>query len=337
MKQDLAAEALREIADLWRVDRARMFETDDGFDWWPGDYRVSVSATRRTDGYVPETWMLSVRTDFLRDIPIENQKFVDMVAALASLYGGIYAPVFPPLEIWDQHGTPGSRPQLWLANSAYLTAENARWLPRFLANMSIMQPIDARIAHRMPEALDGGTPNVSNPRGLGPKAQTDVLQYEKARYIWHGNQPNRWIGTGEFEKIARNWNGFHGCVCDVKDERLRLDPGPGNEAPLIFLSTDEKHSELGNGLLGELILPAFGGRSSIATMSAGRNLAESMWTDIPQFGSWYPRTQQGDQVCPAFALFIPNALYGPGIAALALRWLYQRYRLVFYGEHPTPG
>jgi hypothetical protein len=90
-----------------------MIETRDGFDWWPGEYRVSVSATRRTDGFTPETWMLSVTTDLLKDIPIEDQKFVEMAAAaLDTLSAGTYALVFPPLEIWNQRGTPGSRPQL---------------------------------------------------------------------------------------------------------------------------------------------------------------------------------------------------------------------------------
>jgi hypothetical protein len=67
--RDIVSEALIEIADIWKVDPARSIPTDDGFDWWPGDFKVSVSATRRTDGYVPETWMLSVKTDFLRRSP----------------------------------------------------------------------------------------------------------------------------------------------------------------------------------------------------------------------------------------------------------------------------
>jgi hypothetical protein len=190
----------------------------------------------------------------------------------------------------------------------------------------------------MPEILGGGAPNISKPRGLGPTAQTETLGRHKATFVWHGNQPNRWIGSGEFEKIVESWNGFDGCVCDVHDGRLRLDLGRGRkDAPLIFLSTDQKHPQLGNGLLAELILPIYDDWTSTGMMAIGRNLAESMWTDIPQFGCWHPRTHADKRVCPCFALFIPNALYGPGIASMAVLWLYQRFALVFWGVHPTTG
>jgi hypothetical protein len=78
--RDIVSEALIEIADIWKVDPARSIPTDDGFDWWPGDFKVSVSTTRRTDGYVPETWMLSVKTDFLKEIPIDSDRFLRLQA-----------------------------------------------------------------------------------------------------------------------------------------------------------------------------------------------------------------------------------------------------------------
>jgi hypothetical protein len=378
---DIVSEALIEIADLWKVDPARSIPTDDGFDWWPGDFKVSVSATRRTDGYVPETWMLSVKTDFLKEIPVHNDRFVRFAGSISGVYGSTYAWVYPPAEVWDHHGVPGTRPQLWFANTAYLTSENASWLPRFLAQMSILQPINARTAAVTSRALGGGAPNVSNsalqrwsrwlpqflarmslmqpinarmatamsrtPDGgvpnisssklLGRSQQGNVLDEAIGAYSAVGNSPNRWIATGEFEAIAGKWNGYGRCICSGNREGFRLQMPLGEQPALIELLTNGKHPQLGNGLIGNLMLPILDDTKSIAERCAALNLSETMWTDIPQFGCWHPFCFPDDCACLSFSSFVPNALYGEGIASLMVLWLYQRIRLVVFGEHPTRG
>jgi hypothetical protein len=329
--RDIATEALTEIADLWKVDHARSIPTDDGFDWWPGDFKVSVSATRRTDGYVPETWMLSVKTDVLKEIPIDNDRFVELAGLASGAVGSTYAWVFPPEEVWNHHGVAGTRPQLWFANTAYLTSENAYWLPRFLARMSIMQPINAQMAG-LPEALSGGVPNVSSSALLGRSQQGNLLDEQMA-----GSSPNRWVATGEFEKIAGNWKRMDQCVCSGNYEGFTLQMHLGDQPAVIELSTNERHPQIGSGLLGNLMLPILGDTKSIAERCAALNLSETMWTDIPQFGCWHPFCFPDDCACLSFSSFIPNALYGEGIASLMVLWLYQRIRLVVYGEYPTRG
>jgi hypothetical protein len=335
--RDIVSEALIEIADIWKVDPARSIPTDDGFDWWPGDFKVSVSATRRTDGYVPETWMLSVKTDFLKEIPIDSDRFVRFAGLTSGAFGSTYAWVFPPREVWNHYGAAGTKPQLWFANTAYLTSENAWWLPRFLASMSIVQPINARMAAGMPQTLGGGVPNVSSSVLLGRSQQKDVLDETMAAYSLRGSSPNRWVATGEFETIADNWNGLEQCVCSGNATQFTLEMDLGGRPAFLRLSTHEKHPHLGNGLHGNLKLPIFGDTKSIAERCAALNLSETMWTDIPQFGCWYPFCLPDDGACLSFSSFIPNALYGEGIASLILLWLFQRIRLVVHGEHPTRG
>jgi hypothetical protein len=333
---DIASEALAEIADIWKVDHARLIPTENGFDWWPGEYKVSVTATRRTDGHVPETWMLSVKTDFVKEFPIHNNRLVLTFATVASeSLGSTYAWVFPPAEVWNHHGIRGSKPQLWFANTAYLTSENAWWLPQFLARMSIMQPINARSAAWLTEALGGGVPNVSTSALLGRAAQKDVLDEGYAEYSSRGKLPNRWIGSGEFEKIAAEWSQAERCLCSADGEGFTLRMDLGDQPASITLSTNEKHPQLGNCLRGNLMLPIVDDLKTISERSAALNLGETMWTDIPQFGSWLPFRLADDLACLAFSSFIPNALYGEGIASLMVLWLYQRIRLVVYGEHPT--
>jgi hypothetical protein len=334
--RDIVSEALIEIADIWKVDPARSIPTDDGFDWWPGDFKVSVSATRRTDGYVPETWMLSVKTDVLREIPIENDRFVESVGLTSGAVGSTYAWVFPPAEVWNHYGTAGTEPQLWFANTAYLTSDNAWWLPRFLARMSIVQPINARMAG-LPEVLGGGAYNVSSSALLGRSEQENLLDEQMAAYSSAGSSPNRWVATGEFETIAGKWNGLDQCVCCGDYEGFTLQMHLGGQPATIQLSINERHPQFGNGLLGNLMLPILGDTKSIAERCAALNLSETMWTDIPQFGCWHPFCLPDDCACLSFSSFIPNALYGEGIASLMVLWLYQRIRLVVHGEHPTRG
>jgi hypothetical protein len=42
--QKLAAGAIKRIAEIWQVDKARTAWSANGFDWWPGDFRVRVRA-----------------------------------------------------------------------------------------------------------------------------------------------------------------------------------------------------------------------------------------------------------------------------------------------------
>jgi hypothetical protein len=335
-ERNIASEALIEIADIWQVDHARSVDTEDGFDWWPGDFRVSVSAIRRTDGHEPETWMLSVKTDFLKDVPLNSDRFVRFASSSSGVYGATHAWVFPPAEVWDHYRTPGATPQLWFANTAYLTAENASWLPRFLADMSINQPINAPLAAKMQNVL-GGTLNVSRPRLLGRSAQQDILGDALAVNSPWKTQPSRWIASGEFEIIAENWKARDQCVCRGDTRGFTLEIPLGESRTAIKLSTNQTHPQLGNGLLGELELPLFDFTKNVAERCASLNLGETMWTDIPQFGSWHHFALPDDHAAPKFSSFIPNALYGNGIASLMVLWLYQRYRFVVHGEYPTQG
>lgn len=335
--RDIVSEALTKIADMWKVDHGRSIATDDGFDWWPGDYRVSVSATRRTDGYVPETWMLSVKTDFLKDVPIKNDRFVEFTALSSGVFATTYAWVYPPAEVWAHYGGSRTGPQLWFANTAYLTSENVSWLPRFLAEMSIMQPINARMAALMQTTLGGGVPNVSSPTLLSRSQTGNLLDETAGAYSSIGSTPNKWVATGEFERLAEGWDRVEHCSCGANDRELALDTGlgDGNGSPMIRLLTHQPHPQLGNGLVATLTLPIVGDMKSIVDRCASLNLRETMWTDIPQFGCWYPVSLEDNRVSPNFASFIPNALYGKGIAGLMVLWLYQRARWVLHGEYPT--
>src|SRR4051794_6739348 len=98
----LGADAVDQIADLWRVDPSRSVRTERGFDWWPGNFRVSVTAHPRMDGQGPETSLLWVQTDLLRDVPVDSDKFIQLAAVTSRLCTSTYAWAYPPAEIWTK-------------------------------------------------------------------------------------------------------------------------------------------------------------------------------------------------------------------------------------------
>lgn len=325
-QKNLGARALRAIAELWRSDGPRSRWRDDGFDWWPGDFRVSVSALRRLDEFGPEMWQISVRTEFLKDAPINHPDFAKRVGLLSKL-SPTYALVYPPPQLWEQYGSPETVPQLSFSNTIYVTSENIEWLPGFLGHMAIMQPINAQIRSEATVALfPGSSPAVSRPDALADAGLDGMLEFADQVYAPLGREPNRWVGTDEFASLAEGWNRSEFCHAVASEHGLSLETSFGNETALIELWTDQSSLQLGNGLLTTLQLPYVADSKAIAEECAGLNFVETLWTDIPQFGGWCPHTAGDGQERPSFAVFIPNALYGPGIASQAVYWMLQRAR-----------
>jgi hypothetical protein len=325
-QQNLGARALRAIAELWQSDGPRSRWRDDGFDWWPGDFKVSVSALRRLDEFGPETWQISVRTDFLNDVPINHPDVAERVGLLSKL-SSTYALMYPPPQVWEQHGTPRSLPHLSFSNTVYVTSENIDWLPVFLGQMAIMQPINAQLQSTTTAPLfPGSSPAMSRPDALANAGLDGMLEVAAQVYAPAGSEPNRWFGTDEFVALAEGWNKSEFCHAAGSEHDLSLETSFGGGAALIRLWTDQSSIQLGNGLLTTLQIPCFADPKTIAEQCAALNFVETLWTDVPQFGRWHPQSVGNGQECLAFAVFIPNALYGPGIASQAVYWMLQRAR-----------
>ena len=163
--RDIGRQAVEEIASLWQVDRSRSVRTENGFEWWPGDFRVAVMAHDGFDVH-PDSCLLRVRTDFLQDIPINDDGFVRLAAATSRFCAPTYAWAYPPPELWDKYAKGEDRPELLSIYTADLTRAYASWLAQFLAQMSIMQPINAQLqAAGLGEVLCGGIPHISQPAG----------------------------------------------------------------------------------------------------------------------------------------------------------------------------
>jgi hypothetical protein len=201
----------------------------------------------------------------------------------------------------------------------------ASGLPGFLAYMAIMQPINAQHLSKVTADLLGGMPDVSRPEALAGSGLDPMLEFAAHAYAPAGREENRWMGTDEFSTIAEGWESEY-CY-GLSDERgLSLETSFGNETALIRLWADYTNPQLGNGLLAMLQIPFLADPQTVANDCATLNHAETGWTDIPQFGCWHSLPFRDGQEALAFSMFVPNALYRPGIATHAFAWMLQRAR-----------
>jgi hypothetical protein len=194
--KSLAAQALHQIAEVWQVGKDRSEWSEDGFDWWPGDFRVSVRA--QTDGKQrdPETWRLLVKTDLLKDVPVAERHFKLLSPTVSRYLAPTYAWAYAPEEAWRREGSE-AKPKLWFVSCAYLDERNADWVPTFLADMSIMQPINAQIqADFLADMLNGGAPDGSRPEHLAHAGLHGILSLAEQVYVPFGKEgvPLDWHG-----------------------------------------------------------------------------------------------------------------------------------------------
>ena len=324
--EELAISIIRRVASLWQIDQDRSTLFDDGFDWWPGHFCVQfrvVEEEGRNDVRV------SVRTDFLKDVPIAEDKFIELSAAFSLKATPTYAWIYPPDDFWNHlHPTPTKEtPRLQFSSTAYVTEEMSGWLTDFVAGMAIIQPINADIhAKSMQEAI-GGTWDVSGPMVSSDVGYDQMTETLELVYGPVGQEPNRWIGSLEFEEFAEQWGRSDLCFGMGDPSGLTLETPLGSGSIMIRLRTNQKHPQLGQGLLGTIQFPFFGGANEIARLSAELNFLESwQWTQFPQNGCWHVVEGEGDQYGLAFSTFVPNALHRPGIATNLAIWLFSRAR-----------
>src|SRR6516225_5004357 len=142
--KELAIDVIRRVAALWQIDHDRSTLFDNGFDWWPGHFCVRFRVAQ-DDGR--DDVRVSVRTDFLRDAPIADTKFIELCSAFSVEATSTYAWVYPPSDYWNHlYPRPTQEtPRLQFASTAYVTNETAGWLPDFFAGTAIIQPINADI------------------------------------------------------------------------------------------------------------------------------------------------------------------------------------------------
>jgi hypothetical protein len=330
----LAQQTLQRLAEVWQIDSKRITWVNPephgapGFDWWPGDFCVSARAEMPNKSSDEAEFKVIVRTNFLKDVALESDRFQEGAAVMARSSTSTYAWVYPSQDTWNRLRGVVRGPSLWFSSTAYISEKAMGWLPDLIANTAIIQPINAQLqAQRMAEMLGCGKPDTSRPAALGDAGLDDILEVIANVYAPLGQDPSRWADTDEFEQFAEKWGKSDNCFGFGDATGMTLETPFGNDSALIRFLTSEKHPQLGHGLLATLQLPFSDGRSIITKSAAELNLVEAVsWTGFPQLGCWHPNENKNDKDELAFSLFVPNALYEPGLTTLIAFWFLQRAR-----------
>jgi hypothetical protein len=123
-----------------------------------------------------------------------------------------------------------------------------------------------------------------------------MLDVAELVYAPRGNEANRWAGTGEFEAIAETWGRSDLCFGIGDPQELTLETPFGEASALIRLRTNERHPQLGTGLLGTIQLPIENECNVVARECVRLNLMETSWTDVPLFGCWSPHESREEKL-----------------------------------------
>lgn len=329
MAETIGSQSLERIAARWQVDEDRIVWTDQGFDWWPGRYRVSVKALAGAPDADGERWRLAVRTDVLKDVPLTDEKLRSVIAEMAA-FAPTYAWVFAPPDldaVFVKNGQPVDR-RIWFQSSVYVDESSLDWAPDFLARMTLMHPTDAeRMGDHLAETLRG-SPDTGAPNGQPVADHLDeMLNVPQLLYAPAGQEPSRWCGSGEFEEFAERFAMQDSCFGFGDPNGLTVETPIGSDSALVRLHTDLPHPALGHGLLATAQLPAVQDRPSIVAQCQFLNYLEAVsWTDVPQLGSWHPKERGKGCHISAHGFFIPNALFVRGMASNAAFWQLGRAR-----------
>lgn len=318
--EDLGKDAVQRIARVWQVDKSRTVWTEQGFDWWPGRFRVSVMAQKGQGEDRKRAWRLVIRTAFLKDVETLEPKTLRWIS-LWSKAAPTYAWVITPPEVAQKYEIPLDK-TLHFQAVMYLRDPVKSWLPEFFARMAILQPIQAEIQADSMAELIGARPDASRPsERANPDFRDEMLVVAEAIYVPEGKKESKWKGHQEFSNIAEQYGTQDNCFGMGDESGLTLETPIGDTSALIRLLTDTTHPTLGNGLLATIQMPFEVDEQQAIDDCMWYNYFQSIsWTDAPQLASWHDAQQNEKSFGIKHGVFYPNALYMPGLATNAALW-----------------
>lgn len=319
--ENLGMQAIKRIADLYQIAKEECIWHERGFDWLPGDHKVSIYFETDENLENEKTFRLVFQTAFIKNLSLPvKAKLIESISSFAPSYGYVY----PSEGQVNYHQKLSGKEQLdinlWFKSIAYLREDTASWLPEFFGRMAILQPVDAQRNAKLVAELLGGSPDLSSFNGA-EKSHDEILNVPQDIYVPLGIDASKWINTGEFQEIADRFGKSDICFGNGDSSGLTLETPFGKNSALIRLITDIAHPALGNGLLSTIQLPFWESGDEVGDVCAHLNYLNSLyWTNFPYLGSWFAKQMKDDVYCPAYSSFIPNALYAPNLASNMALW-----------------
>ena len=261
------------------------------------------------------TSFFSAETDLLSGVDSRAPVIAERLA-LSNRFASAYAVVLD-----------GLMGRVSLRSSVVLHDQNAKWIAPYFSRLAIIQPVDAQTrAEAFVEMLGGRCDRSGHPLSGVRAIHDDMLNVIQALYRPRGEEPSRWLGSGEFEQFLTITHQY-GLFSTGGAQGLAAELAWGKDTALITAAADERHPQLGHGLLLLLKLPVTLSKPAADHLAVELNSAEAnTFAGSHLLGGWCSQALSGDKQLPVFASFVPNGAYWPGLVPTLVMSLAQKAR-----------
>lgn len=282
-----------------------------GFSWWVGDYRQRIWADLGVgDDEDSMAFRICTATDFVHEVDASSAALIEKVteeARAASTSALVYDPQDHTLRHWTT-----------------FTVDDAvgNWVFPLVIGSAYSQLAAVNAARDDIEKLFGGKRDQNNRPVRGPAScQHERVKGWQSECAEEGRNQSAWASSAEFGE-AVGWLQRSDIGAVLVDEGLTVEfpfatdrdsepSGAAARAVRFEMDSSAHHPLHGSGLATRLTLPLALPNELAHRLCAVLNLLETReFTRSCLIGSW---CVDGDAI--AFASFIPNILYAPGMVA----------------------
>ncbi len=322
-RDDLGLEVVGKIHDTLKVTEHWRQNQDRGFKWWPESFNQRVWAENSNFSNAQSFFRVHVETELFKGRghtpDFELNLATEMAHATTSSL--VY---YAECETYCLH------------SSAYFTRENEEWLTKLFIGGCLLQLAEV---YSMGKGFGLRLKAVNAITGHpihGLRDQPDpILGAVQAWFIPHGASESRWTGINEWKEtewaMDRQANHFE------SDHHTHLKAQfpwflDQSESIDLYVTTDEAHPVLGNGLHQRMTIPLKLTPERCAHTAMQLNAMEAKdWLRCHTMGSWSFEDGQIE-----YESFVPNTLYQEGVLenmtlsnAIRAQWVNEQFAAWF--------
>lgn len=341
MSYELALDVVDEIRQRWQAEGDRLRWMGDvspkamqqegyGFDWWPGDFKVSLRAM----GPQPEDsvsgdpmFRLSLKTEILDGL---NIYLPSTPFWLSEINHGSpnRALTVPSPEIVAEADLPEREFPAQFNIVAYVTADNQDQVVNLFSGMGLLLPLEAHyMADQHAERTESEPARSTPPGGADPTTGKAPFEDIQNRYLAAGETTNAERVEQAFAAVMGDWADTAWTRGERQEDVISFEVSFGDQVAELLLRRGYYHEVLGFGLFAVLMLPVQGRVDEVSAQANLLNVMEAdMWSDqrVPLFGAWTAFRAEGLAAVLCHESFVPALLDYEGLDSEMVGWMLRR-------------
>lgn len=288
---------VRYLYDNSRVDAGWSVLEPRGYRWWADSLAQQVHAEPGFDDDGIEIWRVLAETELVRGID-PTPAALAMADMLNALSAG------SALVVDGDAGTIRSVASMWVHE------QSRDWVARSFSVVAAIQVAQAAQLATMLADMVGGEVAASAHPESGPRTEPDEMLGLLDMVRMDGQGPSRWAGDDLVMALAQVQQLPIVTLATGDESGVTIEVPYRETTALIRLDANERHPDLGSGMLVRLSLPGGPGPGPEWAAMRNRQELESL-TRAHLVGSWV-----GSADFATFVSFYPNMLARTGMGAV---------------------